>query len=157
MARFGDRLTFSTPFYNHEGVLVPGPGRPHVIERVNPGWGMSRGFSSGGSGSSVYTPRECIVKRPLEEGETFVATPPCVPREQAVREAERKYRNREKECPYDLLSNNCEHFARECTEGRPYSKQVDDGVKTAVAVGAAAAVGFLVYRAMAPASASKQN
>ncbi|CAG0902971.1 unnamed protein product [Darwinula stevensoni] len=157
MARYGDKLTFRTPFYDHEGVLVPGPGGPHVIERVNPGWGMSRGCSSGGSGSSVYAARECIVKRPLGKEEKVIATPPKVPPQQAIAMAEKKYQNRNKEGPYDLFSNNCEHLARECTEGRKYSKQVDNGVKAAVAIGAVATASIVAYRALAPASARRGN
>ena len=54
---------------------------------------------------------------------------------------------------YDLLQRNCEHFARECTEGKSYSKQVNDGLMVA-AVGA---VLYGAYKMLAPANNSNKK
>ena len=45
---------------------------------------------------------------------------------------------------YNLLSNNCEHFARWCATGNLESKQVNQGVAIATGVAATAIVGLFL-------------
>ncbi|XP_033100423.1 phospholipase A and acyltransferase 2-like [Anneissia japonica] len=70
----------------------------------------------------------------------YVPCPSNIDRAEVVRRAKSAeggyFRNR----PYDLISNNCEHFARWC-HGEAESKQVQTATKWAVFGGAVAVVG----------------
>lgn len=49
---------------------------------------------------------------------------------------------------YDLLRNNCEHFARACKTGAPRSRQVEKAVRAGVAAAGIALVGGVAALAL---------
>jgi hypothetical protein len=63
----------------------------------------------------------------------------------------RRAKRRLHEPNYNFVSNNCEHFATECTSGEPDSQQVGNGVAGAAA-GMAAGVGLLAVETTVPAA-----
>lgn len=118
MAR-GDHLKASRPTYHHDGIDL-GDGR--VVHFA---------ANSGGSKSSA-----CVRISTLDEfagdGEISVQQYANMPdRELIVQRALSKVGN----AHYDLLSNNCEHFARWCVTGHHRSEQVVAATSMAATVG----------------------
>ena len=76
----------------------------------------------------------------------------CLPPEEAARNAEMIHANPKKWGAYDLLNNNCEHFATKCKIGQAVSLQVLEKLKQVVPIAKAvggiastASVGSLFY------------
>ncbi|HOJ68188.1 MAG TPA: lecithin retinol acyltransferase family protein [Candidatus Hydrogenedentes bacterium] len=70
----------------------------------------------------------------------------ALPPDETVRLA----RSRIGETGYNLLFNNCEHFATWCKTGKPQSRQVYKAAKTVLQVAAATAVVLLLGRVLFP-------
>ena len=98
-----------------------------------------------------------IIETPLDKfvrgDELEIETPYSSPytRDEVVERAKKfvncsRFRNK----TYNFVSNNCEHFARYCYDGKSESKQVIDGALLTVALGAAvvgAVAGAVVHNA----------
>lgn len=126
----GDVVYASRGLYKHYGIYV---GNGRVVHFAAPG------------GNELDASRAEIVETSLAEFlkgadlsvEYTGRVSPFAPDEVVRRARSRVGRGRGE---YDLVFNNCEHFAHWCRYGERDSKQVRDVVKTIASIGAAAAL-----------------
>ncbi|XP_033100430.1 uncharacterized protein LOC117103904 isoform X2 [Anneissia japonica] len=117
---------------NIQGVYV---GQDKVIHLSAPGYAEK-------SKASAYVHRVSLKQFKYDSDKfEIIPCPRNISREEVVRRAESAENRLFNNKPYDLITNNCEHFARWC-HGEAESKQVQD-VATWTLIGGAAVLGVV--------------
>ena len=128
----GDIIYTSRGLYKHFGVYV---GSGQVIHFAGP------------KGHEINASMADIIKNSIPDflkgGKLFIQpdrTRNPLPADEIIRRAESAVGKCKGE--YNLVINNCEHFANWCRYGKPVSKQVDTAITIASAVGTFALIVF---------------
>jgi hypothetical protein len=95
-----------------------------LIEVTNDGGASSSGSPGSSTSSATVVQHTCSLKEHVEARNLFrynYAEEDCLPAEQVLQRATSWVG---KKIKYDLLMNNCEHFARWCKTGKAESEQI---------------------------------
>jgi len=132
----GDIIICDRFFYKHYGIYA---GNGRVIHYAT---------KNGDFGADI-TVRKTSLKKFAGDGKCMLL-PPMEGRSEASRftpeETIERARSRLGEKAYNLLFNNCEHFALWCKYGTSKSVQVEQAVTTAVVLGAVAAITYIAVK-----------
>lgn len=96
--------------------------------------GPSKGVADFGGDGKQGKPRNVSLSQFTDNGKRRLSRivytqGTCLPSEEAAQEAEKLIENPDRWGPYNLISNNCEHFATKCKTGYAVSKQVIEKIR----------------------------